>query len=108
MGIGYGKTTFPRAATTTMYICSSFSVDFILGAEYILSSMISIGLDLGYRLANIPKMSTGSSGSGSGGNGGGGFYSTNIKKTTVTNASGGTINYDFSGLIANLGINFKL
>lgn len=43
--------------------------------------------------------------SGSGTDGGGGLYG--ARKTIVRNSSGGKLNFDFSGLIANLGITFR-
>ncbi|MDO8734852.1 MAG: hypothetical protein Q7K21_06805 [Elusimicrobiota bacterium] len=107
VGIGYGKTKtdVPLLSATTTYKGSAFTADMIVCGEYNISSVISFGLDLGYRFANVSKMSGGSSGDGSSGSGS--YYSTNVKKSAVVNSAGKKIKYDFSGLISNIGINFK-
>jgi hypothetical protein len=102
VGLGYGKTN-STAVSGTSYSGSGFTGELLIGGEYKLSKGVSLGLDVGYRLADIPSMSTGSSGSG----GGGGGYAPEVKRAKVTNAAGKTIKYDFSGMIANLGINFN-
>lgn len=105
VGLGYGKTSLSSVNTT--YSGTGFAGNLLVGGEYRLSSAVSLGLDFGYRIANISSMSTDTTSSGGGGGGGGGGYAPAIKKATVTNASGNTIAYDFSGMIANIGLMFK-
>jgi hypothetical protein len=105
VGLGYGKSkaTVGSVSRETSFDGTGFTGNVLLGGEVRLSDMVSLGLDLGYRYADIPSMSTGSSTAG----GGGGGYAPKARKTTVVNSSGSTIKYDFSGMIANIGLNMK-
>ena len=82
-----------EAATTTSYdqdfSGNAFVADIALGGEYNFSKVISIGANLGYRLAKVDKMKT-SSGS------------------TLVKDDGSSVIFDFSGMTATLALNYKI
>jgi hypothetical protein len=115
VGLGYGDSksilaVAPSLETETKYDGSDFAGDAMLGAQFSLGHNVYLGLDLGYRMASISKMNVSSTAlntgaSGGGGGGGGGGYAPS--KAPVQDTSGNNLKYDFSGLIANIGVNFK-
>jgi hypothetical protein len=89
----WGKTSF--AGTDFNYSGNSFAGDALLGWNYRLSRDWTLGVDLGYRYAPIDEMK----------------YTENKdgvrKDQTVTDRNDKKLKYDFSGLIANIGVGFK-
>jgi hypothetical protein len=105
-GLAYGTTKLTSSSvlapgtevnSTLDYNGSSFVGDVLLGFQVLLSRTVALGIDAGYRFANIPEMNTS-------GSGGGSLFAPG--KAVVVNTSGNKMKFDFSGIFANIGLNF--
>jgi hypothetical protein len=79
------------------YDGGGFVGDLLLGLTIPLGGTVDLGIDAGYRMAEIPEMKTTGS-------------STIIgvpKDQALVDASGNKIKFDFSGLVANAGLRFR-
>ena len=115
VGIGYGKSAVTTAAdpsnqTITKYSGSDMAGLLAAAARYRISDNTFLGVELGYRMLSISKMtidstSVSSLSSGGGGGGGGGYAPS--RAPVVDPATGNNIKYDFSGMVLNIGIGFN-
>jgi hypothetical protein len=109
VGLGYGRTrsalaAAPTAEIETEYDGTDFVGDLLLGGQYRIARAVSLGIDVGYRHANIATMNVSGTGTSSGSGGGGGLYGP--ARAPVTGSAGNTLAFDFSGIIAAVGLIF--
>lgn len=95
--IGYA-TAWGRTSndTTIKYSGSGFAGDILFGWEHRIVNDIRLGLNLGYRYAPVSEMQTTQDYPDLGAS----------KGATIIDSSGNTLEYDFSGMIATLGVGF--
>lgn len=112
LGIGYGQLKVTTAAdptnqTVTKYSGSDIAGLFMVGGQYKVGENTYLGLDIGYRQLSISQMNVDniSVSSLSNGSGSNGYYAPS--RAPVMDASGKTVTYDFSGIVMNVGINFR-
>ncbi len=108
LGVGLGYAT----TNSTSYSGTGFVGELGVGGTYKASSVISIGLDVGYRFADLGSMGSGGYGSSSSstgtGTGTGTTYAKGLNNTPplVNPVTGSNVKYDFSGMILNLGVTY--
>lgn len=91
------KTEIPLEGGTFVTVISA-------SADYKMSDMISAGLTLGYRIANVPKMSVAKDVVQNGGTIPKGYY---ITSSSFISNTGAATSYDFSGFIISLNGNIS-
>jgi cellobiose-specific phosphotransferase system component IIB len=102
--VGYGwatmKTSVKRPLIDTSVDATGGGVagDALVGWEYSFSKTFGIGVDLGYRYATVPEMKATSDNAVLGVS----------KDEVIKDSNGNTVDHDFSGLIAAVGLKFKM
>jgi hypothetical protein len=111
MANAYGETKATSALvsleTKTKYSGSDAVGLLLLGWQTKIGENTFFGVDAGYRQMSIKKMNVDSTSTSAVSSGGGGFLGYAPSKASRLDASGKELKYDFSGMVLNVGVNFK-